>query len=88
MPPVPQPSGCLQASNPLIPLSKFPEPPLGTGQAGAQAAIALRQLGETRLITMIGDEPGFPYERPPPSKDFASQKSAKILNYQFLLLIM
>lgn len=43
---------------------------LGAGQAGAQAAISLRQWGCEAPITLVGDEPLPPYERPPLSKDF------------------
>ena len=43
---------------------------VGGGQAGAQAALSLRQHGFTAAITIIGDEPYPPYERPPLSKDF------------------
>lgn len=42
----------------------------GAGQAGAQAAISLRQAGFTGSITMLGEEPDAPYERPPLSKDY------------------
>jgi len=43
---------------------------VGTGHAGAQAAIALRQLGYADPITLIGRERVPPYERPPLSKDY------------------
>ncbi|MFC3713856.1 NAD(P)/FAD-dependent oxidoreductase [Sphingoaurantiacus capsulatus] len=43
---------------------------VGAGQAGAQAAISLRQGGFTGSIALIGDEPAPPYERPPLSKDY------------------
>ena len=42
----------------------------GAGQAGAQAAISLRQGGYPGPVTLIGDEPDLPYERPPLSKDY------------------
>ena len=45
---------------------------VGSGHAGAQAAIALRQNGHESTITMIGRERDFPYERPPLSKDYLS----------------
>ncbi|MFN3944698.1 MAG: NAD(P)/FAD-dependent oxidoreductase [Allosphingosinicella sp.] len=45
---------------------------VGTGHAGAQAAIALRQLGYGGSIALIGREPDLPYERPPLSKDYLS----------------
>lgn len=41
---------------------------LGAGHAGGSAAAFLRQYGHTGLITMIGDEPIPPYQRPPLSK--------------------
>ncbi|MFN3370989.1 MAG: NAD(P)/FAD-dependent oxidoreductase [Sphingomonadaceae bacterium] len=43
---------------------------VGAGQAGAQAAISLRQEGFTGSITIVGAEPDLPYERPPLSKDY------------------
>jgi 3-phenylpropionate/trans-cinnamate dioxygenase ferredoxin reductase subunit len=43
---------------------------VGAGQAGAQAAISLRQWGFAGSIVLVGDEPVPPYERPPLSKDF------------------
>lgn len=43
---------------------------VGTGHAGAHAAIALRQHKFTGSITLVGDEPELPYERPPLSKDY------------------
>jgi 3-phenylpropionate/trans-cinnamate dioxygenase ferredoxin reductase subunit len=47
---------------------------VGTGHAGAQAAIALRQQGFTGSIGMVGEEPDLPYERPPLSKDFLADE--------------
>jgi 3-phenylpropionate/trans-cinnamate dioxygenase ferredoxin reductase component len=43
---------------------------IGSGQAGAQVAISLRELGHWGPITMIGEEPHPPYQRPPLSKAF------------------
>lgn len=43
---------------------------IGAGQGGAQAAMSLRQEGHAGPITLIGDEPGLPYQRPPLSKAF------------------
>ncbi|MCW2338447.1 3-phenylpropionate/trans-cinnamate dioxygenase ferredoxin reductase subunit [Sphingobium sp. B2D3A] len=43
---------------------------VGGGHAGAQAAILLRQLKYEGSVGLIGDEPEFPYERPPLSKDY------------------
>ena len=41
---------------------------VGAGQAGAQTAISLRQLGFDGRIALLGDEPYPPYQRPPLSK--------------------
>lgn len=41
---------------------------IGAGQAGAQVAISLRQLGFDGRITLLGDERLPPYQRPPLSK--------------------
>jgi 3-phenylpropionate/trans-cinnamate dioxygenase ferredoxin reductase subunit len=41
---------------------------IGAGHAGGTLAALLRQFGHTGLITMIGDEPIPPYQRPPLSK--------------------
>jgi len=43
---------------------------VGTGQAGFQAAASLRSEGYLDLITLIGEEPHIPYQRPPLSKGF------------------
>ncbi|MGV0908761.1 NAD(P)/FAD-dependent oxidoreductase [Martelella sp. FOR1707] len=43
---------------------------IGTGQGGFQAAASLRQEGYRGRITMIGEEPGLPYQRPPLSKAY------------------
>jgi 3-phenylpropionate/trans-cinnamate dioxygenase ferredoxin reductase subunit len=41
---------------------------IGAGQAGARAALGLREHGWTGRIVLIGDEAQPPYERPPLSK--------------------
>ena len=41
---------------------------VGAGEAGARTAVALRELGFAGPVTLIGDEPLEPYERPPLSK--------------------
>src|SRR5690606_9293718 len=41
---------------------------VGAGHAGGTAAALLRQFGHTGPITMIGEEPIAPYQRPPLSK--------------------
>ncbi|MFQ3665546.1 MAG: FAD-dependent oxidoreductase [Sphingomonadaceae bacterium] len=53
---------------------------VGAGQAGASAAIALRQGGYTGAVTLAGAEPDLPYERPPLSKEFlAGERAAERL---------
>jgi 3-phenylpropionate/trans-cinnamate dioxygenase ferredoxin reductase subunit len=41
---------------------------IGAGEAGVRAAIGLRETGWSGALTLIGDEPHCPYERPPLSK--------------------
>lgn len=41
---------------------------IGAGECGTRAAFALRETGWTGPVTLIGAEPGLPYERPPLSK--------------------
>ncbi|MDQ7774892.1 MAG: FAD-dependent oxidoreductase [Paracoccus aminovorans] len=41
---------------------------IGAGECGTRAAFALREAGWTGPVTLIGAEPGLPYERPPLSK--------------------
>lgn len=43
---------------------------VGAGQAGYQTAASLRQLGFGGAVTLISDEPGLPYQRPPLSKAY------------------
>ena len=43
---------------------------VGAGQAGAAVAAKLRGLGFDGQITMIGEEPSPPYQRPPLSKAY------------------
>lgn len=43
---------------------------VGASLAGVRAAETLRTAGYTDTITMIGDEPVMPYDRPPLSKNF------------------
>ncbi|MFJ6213923.1 NAD(P)/FAD-dependent oxidoreductase [Streptomyces sp. NPDC092296] len=42
---------------------------VGAGVAGARTAAALREHGWTGRLTLLGDEPHPPYDRPPLSKD-------------------
>lgn len=43
---------------------------VGAGHAGVETAAALRQHGFSGSVTIIGDEPDLPYQRPPLSKEF------------------
>ncbi len=45
---------------------------IGAGQAAASCAARLRQKDATCKITIIGDEPHLPYQRPPLSKKYAT----------------
>ena len=42
---------------------------IGAGECGARAALALRDGGYEGPVTLVGQEPHLPYERPPLSKD-------------------
>lgn len=42
---------------------------IGAGECGGRAALTLRDLGYDGPVTLVGDEPHPPYERPPLSKD-------------------
>lgn len=55
---------------------------VGAGQAGAQAALTLRQQKFEGDITLLGEEPDYPYQRPPLSKKYLSGE----LDNQRLLL--
>jgi len=48
---------------------------VGAGQAGARTALALRDEGWQGEILLVGDEPEYPYERPPLSKDVLTGKA-------------
>ena len=48
---------------------------IGAGQAAAQCAISLRQGGFAEAVVMVGDEPFPPYQRPPLSKKFLTERS-------------
>lgn len=43
---------------------------VGSGHGGAQAAIAMRQLGFAGSVAIVSRDPDPPYERPPLSKDY------------------
>ncbi|HVH79142.1 MAG TPA: FAD-dependent oxidoreductase [Stellaceae bacterium] len=47
---------------------------VGAGHGGFQLAASLRQNGFDGAVTLIGDEPHLPYQRPPLSKDYLSGK--------------
>ena len=46
---------------------------VGAGEAGGQTAISLRHGGFEGPVTIIGDEPYIPYERPALSKQFLAR---------------
>jgi 3-phenylpropionate/trans-cinnamate dioxygenase ferredoxin reductase subunit len=49
---------------------------VGAGQGGFQVAASLRAHGYEAPITLIGDEPHLPYQRPPLSKEYLLGKQA------------
>ena len=49
---------------------------VGGGHAGAQTAIALRQLGCAGKVAIVSEEHELPYERPPLSKDYLAREKA------------
>ncbi len=49
---------------------------VGAGHGGCQVAASLRQEGFAGPITLIGDEPGLPYQRPPLSKAYMKDGDA------------
>jgi 3-phenylpropionate/trans-cinnamate dioxygenase ferredoxin reductase subunit len=49
---------------------------VGAGQGGFQVAASLRTEGYVGSITLIGDEPHLPYQRPPLSKEYLLGKQA------------
>jgi 3-phenylpropionate/trans-cinnamate dioxygenase ferredoxin reductase subunit len=51
---------------------------VGAGLAGAKAAETLRKEGFDGRLTLIGDEPERPYERPPLSKDHVRGEADKV----------
>jgi 3-phenylpropionate/trans-cinnamate dioxygenase ferredoxin reductase subunit len=50
---------------------------VGAGLAGAKAAEALRGKGFDGSVTLVGDEPHRPYERPPLSKEYLAGKAER-----------
>lgn len=51
---------------------------IGAGECGGRAALALRDLGCDGPVTLVGDEPHLPYERPPLSKDAMASDAPEI----------
>ncbi|MER8643853.1 FAD-dependent oxidoreductase [Mesorhizobium sp. M1252] len=51
---------------------------IGAGECGGRAALALRELGHDGPVTLVGDEPHLPYERPPLSKDAMTSDAPEI----------
>jgi 3-phenylpropionate/trans-cinnamate dioxygenase ferredoxin reductase subunit len=47
---------------------------VGAGECGGRAAVALREHGWNGVITVVGEEPWLPYERPHLSKGFLTQR--------------
>ena len=48
---------------------------LGTGQAGFQVAVSLREEGFEGRVVLVGEEPEPPYQRPPLSKAYLTGKA-------------
>ncbi|TPM12721.1 ferredoxin reductase [Mesorhizobium sp. B2-3-5] len=51
---------------------------IGAGECGGRAALGLRDLGYDGPVTLVGDEPHLPYERPPLSKDAMASDAPEI----------
>ncbi|RUU13082.1 ferredoxin reductase [Mesorhizobium sp. USDA-HM6] len=51
---------------------------IGAGECGGRAALALRDLGYEGPVTLVGDEPHLPYERPPLSKEAMTSEAPLI----------
>jgi len=51
---------------------------IGAGECGGRAALTLRELGYDGPVTLVGDEPHLPYERPPLSKDAMTSDTPEI----------
>lgn len=49
---------------------------VGAGQAGVDCAFALRAAGHRGPLTILGDDPRLPYQRPPLSKDYLQSGGA------------
>ena len=48
---------------------------VGAGECGLRAAQALRQRGFDGTLTLVGEEPHLPYERPPLSKEISTSEA-------------
>ncbi|OBQ94800.1 ferredoxin reductase [Mesorhizobium sp. AA23] len=51
---------------------------IGSGECGGRAALTLRDLGHEGPVTLVGDEPHLPYERPPLSKEAMTSEAPLI----------
>lgn len=52
---------------------------IGAGQAGVETACSLREAGYEGEVTLVGDEAGVPYQRPPLSKDLVAGRELELL---------
>lgn len=52
---------------------------IGAGECGTRAAFILRETGYDGPVTLIGEESGLPYERPPLSKPEGSGAALKLI---------
>ena len=50
---------------------------IGAGQAASSFAVKFRSLDQTTPVTILGDEPFVPYQRPPLSKKYATREFTK-----------
>jgi 3-phenylpropionate/trans-cinnamate dioxygenase ferredoxin reductase subunit len=50
---------------------------IGAGQAAASFAVKFRSLNQTTAVTIVGDEPFLPYQRPPLSKKYATRDMSR-----------
>lgn len=58
-------------------MNKFDVVIVGTGHAGAHAAVALRQHGFSGSIALVSRESELPYERPPLSKEYLAREKSR-----------
>jgi len=52
---------------------------IGAGECGGRAALALRENGYGGVVTLIGEEPHLPYDRPPLSKATMTSDEAPVM---------